>query len=612
MMGRKTTKQHPSASADQHIRIGSRIRNNWRSERGSALVMVMFVLLIMTVLGLAVMRATLTDAFMTEVRESDVQSLHLAQKSLDEAVALIGSQLNLSGDIDPVALAQKVATVNTSLQNLVVANASVPVAKNGQNFSRLISAAMKQETTTRFVFTLTSEATVNKISRKLQQKVTIDSYPEFLSYAFGSENNLILNGAPDIVGNIYAGGLLTTDNIANYEYKGKQLTASTTYPLLNGNAYVQSFGSIVKSGEPISQQPQNTESALQTALNIPVENVMIKNKQKFVQVNLDDTFVDKLAQATGIARDTLKTKYAQTATDSTGTKNAATLITSILSDSAYSSSTTFDRLDLKPVTLPANPTDEQIAAAQKAEADKQTKVQTNLPQLTKSTIFDGDLTLDGQTLNALVYPEKSSTVTGTDGVSTFNKWFIVNGNLNIINTGNTPIKIQANIISTGTVTIKGKVTMDSSMYVMKSAVSGSYSTVLEDAVITGLNDKEVVIMSKGSILLNRFDSFNNAQPAQLTGFFYTDAQATLYGVGSKFALNGGFFAKGDLTVNAVNGAANAGESTIAFSAPFNRSDSRFKVTYSDKVYAHQGLGLPRVNQITVNVGKLQLLPQSAS
>ena len=366
---------------------------------------------------------------------------------------------------------------------------------------------------------------------------------------------------------------------------------------------------MTRSGNPVNQQQQNTENELKTALNIPVENVVIKNRQKFVQMNLDDTFVDKLAQATGIDRDTLKTRYAQTATDSNGVPNAGTLVTSLLNDSAYSSNTTFDRLDLKRIDLPANPTEEQKAAAQQAEAEKQHKVETMLPHLTKSTIFDGNLTLDGQSLNALVYPEKSNAVTDTEGVSTFNKWFVVNGNLNIINNSDTPIRIQANIMSTGIVTIKGKVTMDSSLYVMKPAAAGSYSTVLEDAIITGLNDKEVVMMSKGSILLNRFDSFNNGQAGSLTGFFYTDAQATLYGVGSKFALNGGFFAKGDLTVNAVNGSAAKGSSTITLASPSDRNASRFKVTYSDQVYAHQGLGLPRVNQITVNVGKLQLMPQ---
>ncbi|ANF95736.1 hypothetical protein [Paenibacillus bovis] len=579
------------------------------SESGSALVMVMFVVLMMLILGLAVMRLTVTDAYLTEVRESDVQSLHLAQKTLDEAVATISSQLNFTGDINPEELADRIKDIQSKLEAL---KASVPVSQDGPDSSWLSGIATAQQTSTRFVITLTAEARVNGIQRKLQQKVTVDSYPEFLRYAFGSENNLILNGAPSITGNIYAGGYLRTSNIAEYMYKGAAQTQSTTYPMLNGNAYVQSLGTILKSGIPVNGDPQGTESALQTALGIPVENVIFKNRQKFVQVNLDDTFIDKLSAAIGGDRAALMTRYRQTAANSSdpdSSKNAGALITSLLNDPAYASIT---KLSLKPVPLPADATEEQIAAAQQEQEQRRKSVIQSLSNLSSSVIFDGDLTLDGQTFKELIYKNKQP--------QNFQQWFIVNGNLNIVNTSDTPITIKANIITTGTLTIKGKVAMDSSLYVMKTASSSEYSTVLEDAIITGLKEsadaeaKEVVLMSKGSILLNRFDSFNNDQPTQLTGFFYTDSQATLYGVGSKFALTGGFFAKGNLTVNAVNGAAYANDSgpRITFAAPFTSNASRFKVAYNDAVYAHQGLGLPRVNQITISVGKLQLLPQIAS
>lgn len=75
-----------------------------KHEEGSALVLVMFLVLMLTILGLAVMGATIGGAQITETRESDVQSLHLAQKGLDEATAYIQSQLKDVEDIDPDTL----------------------------------------------------------------------------------------------------------------------------------------------------------------------------------------------------------------------------------------------------------------------------------------------------------------------------------------------------------------------------------------------------------------------------------------------------------------------------------------------------------------------------
>lgn len=69
-------------------------RASLRSERGSALVLVMFIVLLLTILGVTVLSATIGGARRAETRENDVQSLHLAQKSIDEAIAYITANLN--------------------------------------------------------------------------------------------------------------------------------------------------------------------------------------------------------------------------------------------------------------------------------------------------------------------------------------------------------------------------------------------------------------------------------------------------------------------------------------------------------------------------------------
>lgn len=90
------------------------------NERGSALVLVMFVALLLTILGLAVLGATVGGAQRTETRENDVQSLHLAQKGLDETAAYIQTKLDGRKDIDPDHMEDEIKDIVLEIKNKMV------------------------------------------------------------------------------------------------------------------------------------------------------------------------------------------------------------------------------------------------------------------------------------------------------------------------------------------------------------------------------------------------------------------------------------------------------------------------------------------------------------
>ncbi|TXK85384.1 hypothetical protein [Paenibacillus sp. N3.4] len=64
-----------------------------KEERGAALLLVLFIILVFAMLGLAVMSASIGGAVRSETKQKDVQSLHLADKALNEAVAMIQGML---------------------------------------------------------------------------------------------------------------------------------------------------------------------------------------------------------------------------------------------------------------------------------------------------------------------------------------------------------------------------------------------------------------------------------------------------------------------------------------------------------------------------------------
>jgi len=629
----------------------------WKQEQGSALVMVMFVVLLLTVLGVAVLSATLGGAQRTELRENDVQSLHLAQKALDESIAYISQELDRHQDIDPKQLNDVLRGIRDQLQ-LQINNKNHKVYteldQTGSASARLTniqyedkSLSGSTEPPTLYHITLTAQATVNGVTRELQQKVTVDTFPEFLNYALGSEHNLTLNGASSITGNIYSGQLLRLSQNAEYRYNSSSdLKQQTLYPALSsdGKAYVQSMDSISKEGVPVNADIKNTADNLEESLGIPLENVVIKNNKKFVQINLEETMIDKVTEALNhTSRDEVQQWY------QAQNKNVSSLIGQIAEqakkDAAADDSgqSPLIHVATKPVP-PANPSSnateaelQDFDARSKLYRKQMAELDSTFKNMQDSMLFEGDLELDGVTFNQINYPDKNPDTFGQNIPQTeFKKWLIVHGDLIINNTSDTPVQIKTNIIITGKMIVKGKADIDATIYVMSPAstteTSGSlagtdgqssgptvYTTILQDATIRDLNENGLVLMSKGGILLNRFDAFNNkaigsdSAAQKIRGFFYTESSAWLYGVGSIFSLEGGFFARGNLTVNAVAGTASAGGSSIQFNLSSSLDDSRFQVKYNDQIFtAQQPSGLPRVKQVDIKVGKLELVKKDSS
>lgn len=588
------------------------MRNN---ERGSALVLVMFVALLLTILGLAVLGATMGGAQRTETRENDVQSLHLAQKGLDEAVAYIQTKLDGRKDIDPDHMEDEIKGIVEEVSNKIVGvNNGVSTKLTGAS-GKIISIAYEKQPVEKYKYyiNIAAEATVNGVQRELRQKIVIDTYPDFLKYAFGSEATLTLNGAPVLHGNIYAGQELNVRDTALYTYKG--LTPpeiKTQYPrveLLKSvtgttstepppEVHVQSLESIKYSGNGVVGAAVNKNNAsviLPNILGVTKEQVFIKPQKKFIQINVEESFFDKVEEATGRAgtKSEIKQAYEQKR----------------LGD--YLSSRLTNLPDPNPPiaepVLPNNPTEEQKEIYKLEYSEYLGKVKEHQNKLLKarseSAIYNGNLLIDGIDYRQLTFSDDAKA-----GTSSKPKWLIVNGDLEINNYSSEItnfLEIQANILVTGNVLIKGQVQFNSTMFVLGQ-------TTVEDAVIRGLGDKELVLISKGNVLINRIDAFRN-ETTQMKAFFYTDNDANLYGVGSIFWLNGGFFAKGNLTVNAVLGKVKE-PLDPALGFDFENQDGdrytlghRFRIDYNQEVFTHQQSSLPRVQQINVTVGPLELV-----
>ncbi|MDQ0192158.1 hypothetical protein [Paenibacillus wynnii] len=595
-----------SVSSQRHIirnRLGA-VSRRFTEERGSALVLVMFIVLLLTILGLSVLSAAVGGAQRTETRKNDVQSLHLAEKTLDEAVAYITASLNKKidekVDFSQTDLDDEIANFLQSLQDesngllvstdLLQTDGAAAVGKI-INVDSVRTGSSQAGQSVSYRVTLTAEAEVNGVTRTLSQTVVIDTFPDFLKYTLGSESNLTINGAPYIQGNIYAGDTLTISDTARYTYKTIDHTfLSKPFELL-GEAHVQSLNKLVYQEQ--GKQPLTADKLTSTTLmagKILPENVKIKSHRSFVEVNVESSFIDKVAEAVG------------------GGANRKQISDSLKSGSLASYlignyPSIFDHS-----TLPSKPDPGDTSEHGQELQNEYNAAVLLLTQPSKSVIYEGDLTLDGTELRGITYTQSAKNSTSP------RNWYIIDGDLIINNYGNaTPIQVRANILVTGKVEIRGKVEFDSTIFALRSSSAHStedYTTIVEDASIQGMNGKELVLISQGRILINRLAAFNNftnddvSAPLPLDAFFYTDSDAKLYGVGSIFSLSGGFFAKGDLTINAVRGSSVEGAGDITITPDNNII--RFRASYNDQIFNDQKAGLPRVRTVNIRVENLKL------
>ncbi|WP_342563291.1 hypothetical protein NST84_28050 [Paenibacillus sp. FSL R7-0345] len=597
--------------------MGIRIK---KDENGSALVLVMFLVLLLTILGLGVLSATIGGATRSETRENDVQSLHLAQKGLSEATAYIQSQLTglQLENLDPEQLETILRNLDNNKSSLKVSTELESTSSGTVEGIDFLGKKIEKQSI-QYTINISSSAMVNGVKRKLQQQIIIDSYPDFLKYAFGSEQTLTLNGAPLLQGNIYAGQRLVVTNTPEYIYKNQFYDDHTIneFPTVAmgsdtnalGEVHVQSMNSIEyeknrTAAEHLPQDENNRNQVLAEILHITPDKIKIKEQKKFVQINVEESFLDKLSQglltgqnetAQKNLRDDLRVAYNSGISTLNGMLNSRTGVTHI------------NGMPIAPTKI--NPDESTQAQIDQYNADyNQYKNELGkLEKLDSTVVFNGNLLVDGVEYKRLFYPQ--STNGQTDPKSgTAPRWFIVTGNLELNNYNlNDFLDVRANILVTGDVKIKGDVRFDSTMFVLGE-------TVIEDANIKGIQQngttKELVLISKGSVLVNRLNAFAVSEPSAtdtMEAFFYTDSSGELYGVGSMFRLKGGFFAKGDLTVNAVIGKVD--EPAVSGKLLIDQTVDlrRFVIDYKYDIYANQQSSLPRVTSVNVHVGPLQLI-----
>lgn len=635
------------------------------NEKGYTLLVVLLACIVLSLLGITILGAAVNNVKRTEIRELDVETTTEGKVLMSEILAKL--QLNLDPN-EPASIAAKnisdtmlkfsdtpPSTYDSILHNDIIKDtecffntklsyncsaserpikiteltdteydtyldtANISDFKNN-NYTRIYKISITQSST---------ETNNPIITKDISQNVIISPTPNFLQYAVGS-NNLIINGSPDIIGNVYAPSL-TLNSKAEYKVASADKKTGEFYgPSIFGTlytSYVDNKRTSNPSDEPFFEgifEEKDTVGLSGIPLIQPLQN-------NFVDMNFDETFKIKRAEAN------VPTNPSALSCDNfyLALKNTDGLVennpSATGSDSDLFAIAQYDSL----VRGTENPKfscsnsvymiEESMLDTYQGYTDK--IIDNNDIQNTTNTLFFTNIDRDSS--SNLIFDNAKTYTLNEDFVlknsSNEKGWFVVDGDLIIEGRTVTPLEIKANILVNGNLIIKSpsgtspsnpaKVAFDATVYV-------NGSSIIDNVNIEGADDKQLVLLSKGDLNIVRINEFDDPilenslvtkinTPPNLKAFFYTDNAATLYGVGSLFDIEGGLFARNKLTINAIrhlynNKDISEAETAASTSNPANEPNSRFYVEYDKKVITDQLAALPRVDRLQVIVDNLTI------
>ncbi|HAK99754.1 MAG TPA: type II secretion system protein, partial [Exiguobacterium sp.] len=203
-----------------------------KSEQGYTLLFVLVTLTVLSVLAVATIGISLQSTRLTEIRETDIDVETTTQNDLDLAVASLQNIVSKTTGTSPTTSSQALfENIDNSIVlplKTIVPNVTVKLNETASNVR---------------VKALDLTATVSKqkgdqpaIKKTYRQRVYLSAIPSFLYYTLGSDDQVILNGAPLIEGNIFSRNALqaTATPIFKYNDEDGIFTNTKALPYIAG------------------------------------------------------------------------------------------------------------------------------------------------------------------------------------------------------------------------------------------------------------------------------------------------------------------------------------------------------------------------------------------
>lgn len=569
-----------------------------KQQNGYALLVTLLILVVFSVLGTTLMMFTLNGGSKNEVREDITQSADLSQKGIDLMTTQINDDLTKYLGANGVPRTDFLFQLERILDKYrCTATSSTPVTSTTGTYKVCIVSYVDSITEENEVnplkklVTFKSIGTSGKSDRELVSKIEIgaETAPEALRYAVGTnidstdglqpgEGNLLMHGGVDITGDV--------------KVDGNIVTSSNGYAQLGGDRWIPS---IAPSAIPL---PGTDSSRLflgkkayffnhspTYSSHIALTNFTASGYSE--KSNIDDLFRpgyapdlvsrEPVRSPIGITSQKANFEYSRTSAGvenfNTGSSKTVNNINKPTSK-AYLTSTTIERGACVEYFL--------IFCIRYADVER----------------YDDNGTFTFKGINKFKQVSTNGSATFLDTNSTFESGMYVNGNLLIGNNSTSEnvasysaITLDGPIYVNGNVTIKGADLLSNVLLYVNGSVTIEYSRINGKSLSSGKRGS-LIILSNGNIKISN-NSVNQDAPSYIKGFFYTEQDFEMFGVGSNIKIDGGISAR-KIVLNAIRGRAKDTFFTGSYQIP-NRADyfenvngqqtrdSRLQVIYDSEI-----------------------------
>ena len=544
---------------------------NYLSEKGSSLLVVLLLSLILTILGLSILGAAINNVKRTEIRELEVETTASGKMVMSEVLAKL--QYNLAPGKSATDPAEEIKTIlhtndipygtlyNERLDDIITAtenffNVSSDIKVKFCNLSSIIPEAgcedYKDEITNyikisnigsfndsnftriyKIIVEFTNREDNNPtVKRTLTENVILSPTPSFFNYAVGSNERLTINGSPDIVGNVY------TPIIQTNEAAGFILDDGSINPRIR---YTQAFDGPSIFGTLFANDYQLNADFFDGSYSEVVEDKIIDGRptlkptgKDFVDMKFDETFQRKVTDDI-FGRNLIFDDEVSNINDVINDLNSR-----FLSNPFYTALSKTGKFHLTDeISAPDPDTDDEITFNEyerKIREDLHSRLikcttctenfyliendfdskPLNIPSdhNPKYLYFTNIVTTNGEITSI----NSEGTLELSESVDLNGGWLIVNGDLKIVSGDeDTPVNIKGNILVTGDFTVLGK--CDSkvpetscdkkNMINFKSTVYAKKKGTIYNTNIGGIDDGGLVLLSKERLLISRINEYED-------------------------------------------------------------------------------------------------------
>ncbi|MEK4246132.1 hypothetical protein MKZ20_12370 [Psychrobacillus sp. FSL K6-2684] len=525
-----------------------------KNQSGNTLLITLIILIVFSILGLSLMSLSLSGLSKNEIRQDNVRSEDLSEKGIDRITQQINSELTQKiEESNGLTRTNFINILNSTINKYKCTTGSPITDSSGKTgtYKTCIKEVKPTyekgnptvENELRKLIVFESHGISGNSTKTMTTEIEVgaESAPETLKYAVGTNVNT-KDGIQNGEGNLYMHGGVSVKG--DFKVDGNIITRDRGYAYLNGEQWISS---ILPESIPTDGVPN---SKIVLGKNFYTFNSNLSYSNHIANNNFSNSSYKKETDIKQLFREGSSPKIIirEPVVSPIG-------ITDQQANFYLSNGERFSTgLNSKKIANVNKPNSKVIPTYTERECTRWFIFCVEYKNVEKE-----DATFEMTGNNTFEQLSTIGSLEIENSNSTFKKGLYVGGNLQIGNNNTTynpsnysPISLDGPVYVKGNVNIQGANLKSNVLLYVEGDVNIQYSTI-NGKSLADKKEGSLIIFAKGQIKISN-NSVNQDTPSQIKGFFYTEEDLEIFGVGSNIRIEGGISAR-RIVLNAIRGRA---------------------------------------------------------